>query len=105
MNTDTYNPHDPNPSHGPGEPPDHGNDHGTKIILNLNEVTVRSSHLNYAQLVKLAFPDDPSPDTSDAVYTITISAPLLGEISLARGDKPVKVEEGMVCHVRTTGRS
>lgn len=102
MNIDTH-PHDPNPSHGVGDPPGHGA--AIKIILNLNEVIVHSSRLNYAQLVKLAFPDDPPAETSDIVYTITISSPALGEISLARGDKPVKVEEGMVCHVRTTGRS
>jgi hypothetical protein len=105
MNTDTNNPHDHRPSHGSGEPPGHGDNQGITIVLNLNEVVVHSSHLNYAQLVKLAFPDDPPAETSDIVYTITISSPSLGEISLARGDKPVKVEEGMVCHVRTTGRS
>jgi hypothetical protein len=105
MNTDTHHPHDPAPSHGEGRPPDPGHSQGTTIVLNLEEVVVHSRHLNYAQLVKLAFPDDPPAETSDIVYTITISSPSLGEISLARGDKPVPVEEGMVCHVRTTGRS
>lgn len=105
MNTETHNAHDSDLSHGEGQPPDRGESKATTIILNLNEVVVRSSRLNYAQLVKLAFPDDPPVETSEIVYTITISSPSLGEISLARGDKPVPVEEGMVCHVRTTGRS
>jgi hypothetical protein len=105
MDTDTLHQHDPAPSHGERQPPDPGHNQGTTIVLNLNEVIVHSHYLNYAQLVKLAFPDDPPAETSDIIYTITISSPSLGEISLARGDKPVPVEEGMVCYVRTTGRS
>lgn len=77
----------------------------TKIILNLEEIEVPQEKLTYAQLVHLAYPQDPPADTSDFIYTITISHPELGDLSLARGDKPVPVKEGMVCHVRKTGRS
>jgi hypothetical protein len=102
MNTSNDSSHEPAAN---GRRPGQGNPSGTTIVVNLDEVEVKSSHLNYAQLVKLAFPDDPPADDSDIVYTITISSPSLGDISLARGDKPVKVEEGMVCNVRKTGRS
>lgn len=77
----------------------------TKIVLNLEEIEVPQEKLTYAQLVHLAYPQDPPADTSDFIYTITISHPELGDLSLARGDKPVAVKEGMVCHVRKTGRS
>lgn len=77
----------------------------TKIILNLEEVTVHQEKLTYAQLVHLAYPQDPPADASEFIYTITVSHPDLGDLSLARGDKPVPVKEGMVCNVRKTGRS
>jgi hypothetical protein len=77
----------------------------TKIVLNLEEIEVPQEKLTYAQLVHLAYHQDPPADTSDFIYTITISHPKLGDLSLARGDKPVPVKEGMVCHVRKTGRS
>ncbi|MCF1444993.1 multiubiquitin domain-containing protein [Ralstonia nicotianae] len=79
--------------------------HATKIVVNLDEVEVHQEKLTYAQLVHLAYPQDPPAESSDIVYTITISAPDLGDFSLARGDKPVPVKQGMVCHVRKTGRS
>lgn len=77
----------------------------TKIVLNLEGVEVHQEKLTYAQLVHLAYPQDPPADTSDFIYTITISHADLGDLSLARGDKPVPVKEGMVCYVRKTGRS
>lgn len=79
--------------------------HVTKIIVNLDEIEVHQENLTYAQLVHLAYPQDPPAESSDMVYTITISSPELGDFSLARGDKPVPVKQGMVCHVRKTGRS
>lgn len=77
----------------------------TKIILNLDEIEVHQEKLTYAQLVHLAYPQDPPADTSDFIYTITITYADGESLSLARGDKPVPVKEGMVCHVRKTGRS
>jgi hypothetical protein len=77
----------------------------TKIVLNLVELDVPQERLTYAELVHLAYPQDPPADGSDFIYTITISHPDLGDLSLARGDKPVPVKAGMVCHVRKTGRS
>lgn len=77
----------------------------TKIIVNLEEVEVHQEKLTYAQLVHIAYPNDPPADSSDVIYTVTVSHPSLGDISLARGDKPVTVKAGMVCHVRKTGRS
>lgn len=77
----------------------------TKIILNMEEIEVRQEKLTYAQLVHLAYPNDPPADTSDIVYTITVSHPDLGDLSVARGAKPVPVKKGMVCNVRKTGRS
>ncbi|MBP0624904.1 multiubiquitin domain-containing protein [Cupriavidus consociatus] len=77
----------------------------TRIILNLDPIDVHQEKLTYAQLVHFAYPQDPPADTTDFIYTITISHPDLGDLSLARGDKPVPVKEGMVCHVRKTGRS
>lgn len=79
--------------------------HATKIIVNLEEVEVHQEKLMYAQLVHIAYPNDPPADSSDVIYTVTVSHPSLGDISLARGDKPVTVKAGMVCHVRKTGRS
>ena len=79
--------------------------HATKIIVNLEEVEVHQDKLTYAQLVHFAYPKDPPAETSDLIYTITISHPSFGDISLARGDKPITVKSGMVCHVRKTGRS
>lgn len=77
----------------------------TKIILNMEEVEVPQEHITYAQLAHLAFPQDPPTDSSEIVYTISVSHPDIGDQSLARGSKPVSVKEGMVCHVRKTGRS
>jgi len=77
----------------------------TKIVLNLDEIEVHQEKLTYAQLVHLAYPQDPPADTSDFIYTVTISYPNGESLSLARGDKPVPVKQGMVCHVRKTGRS
>jgi hypothetical protein len=79
--------------------------HATKIIINLDEIEVHQEKLTYAQLVHLAYPQDPPADTSDFIYTVTVTYPDGESLSLARGDKPVLVKEGMVCHVRKTGRS
>jgi hypothetical protein len=76
----------------------------TKIILNMDEIEVHQERLTYQQLARLAYPQDPE-DNEDIVYTITVSHQDFGDVSLARGDKPIKVKEGMVCHVRKTGRS
>ena len=77
----------------------------TKIILNMNEVEVHQKKFTYAFLANLAYPDDPPAESSDIIYTITVSDPKHGECSLARGEKPIEVTEGMVCNVRKTGRS
>lgn len=77
----------------------------TEIILNMEKIEVNQEKLTYAQLVHLAYPQDPPADTSENVYTITVSHPDLGDISVARGAKPVPVKKGMVCNVRKTGRS
>ncbi|MEB2540113.1 MULTISPECIES: multiubiquitin domain-containing protein [Burkholderia] len=79
--------------------------HTTTIIVNLDQVQVHEAKLTYAQLVHLAYPQDPPADTSDIVYTVTVDYPDGQSLSLARGEKPVPVKEGMVCHVRKTGRS
>jgi len=83
----------------------HVDQHKPKFILNLDEVEHHHHELSYAELVFLAYPQDPPADTSDIIYTITIEY-LEGEIiSFARGDKPVPIKQGMVCNVRKTGRS
>jgi len=79
--------------------------HATKIVVNLEEVEVHQEKLTYAQLVHLAYPGDPHADATDVIYTVTVSHPSFGDLSLARGDKPVTVKPGMVCNVRKTGRS
>lgn len=76
----------------------------TKIILNMEEVEVRQERLNYQQLAKMAYPNDPDQAELTA-YTITVSYPDGREQSLAKGDKPVEVIEGMVINVRKAGRS
>lgn len=76
----------------------------TKIILNMEEVEVRQDRLNYQQLAKLAYPQDPD-HAEETAYTITVSYPDGREQSLAKGDKPVEVIEGMVINVRKAGRS
>lgn len=83
----------------------HTDHHKPKFILNLDEVEHHHHELSYAELVFLAYPQDPPADTSDIIYTITIEY-MKGEIiSFARGDKPVAIKQGMVCNVRKTGRS
>jgi len=76
----------------------------TKVILNMEEVEVRQERLNYQQLAKLAYPMDPD-HAEETAYTITVSYPDGREQSLAKGDKPVEVMEGMVINVRKAGRS
>ena len=77
----------------------------TTIVVNLSSVEVHQEKLTYAQLVHLAYPQDPPAESSDVIYTVTVSYPEGESLSLARGDNPVQVKEGMVCHVRKTGRS
>lgn len=83
----------------------HAEHHKPKFILNLNEIEHHHEELSYAQLVFLAYPQDPPADTSDNIYTITIEYENGETISFARGDKPVPIKQRMVCNVRKTGRS
>jgi hypothetical protein len=76
----------------------------TTIILNMEQVQIRQERLNYQQLAKLAYPQDPDR-AEETAYTITVSYPDGREQSLARGDKPLEVIEGMVINVRKAGRS
>lgn len=76
----------------------------TKIILNMEEVEVHQPQLNYQQFAKLAYPKDPD-HADDLAYTITLSYPDGRERSIAKGDKPSEVVEGMVVNVRKAGRS
>lgn len=78
----------------------------TNIILNMEAKVVHQAKLPYAQLVHLAYPEDPPADQSDIRYTVTVAyADGSGEFSLTKTSKPVDVKEGMVCNVRKTGRS
>lgn len=76
-----------------------------KIVLNMEEHHLQEDSVDYARLANLAYPQDPPALNSDIVYTITVSHPQIGDRSLARDDRPIELHEGMVCHVRKTGRS
>lgn len=78
--------------------------HVTKFILNMEEIEVHQGRLNYQQFAKLAYPGDPD-HADDVAYTITVSYPDGRERSVAKGDKPVEVVQGMVVNVRKAGRS
>lgn len=75
------------------------------IVINMEPHQVDDETIDYARLAQLAYPQDPPALTSDIVYTVTVSHPKLGDRSMARDDHPVPLHDGMVCHVRKTGRS
>lgn len=76
------------------------------VVIHINTVAFPVPHglISYEELAKLEYPGDDVTD-KEINYTISVEYPGQGPISLARGDKPVHVKEGMECHVRKSGRS
>jgi hypothetical protein len=80
--------------------------HGNHVTIFINTVPFQVPHgrISYEELAKLEYPGDDVND-KEIIYTISVEYAGMGPISLARGDKPVHVEEGMECNVRKSGRS
>ncbi len=73
------------------------------VIVNGQQRTVESQIVSYEEVVKLAYPTPPSPDTR---YTVTYrNAKEPKEGSLARGQSVEIKKEGTIFNVKATGRS
>jgi len=73
------------------------------IIVNAEQKTVGSDEVSYDEVVKLAYPTPPSPDTR---YTVTYrNAVHPKEGSLAQGQSVKVKKEGTIFNVKTTGKS
>jgi hypothetical protein len=76
---------------------------GVVIIVNGEQKTVASDDVSYEEVVKLAYPTPPSPDTR---YTVTYrKAKEPKEGSLAPGQSVEAKKEGTIFNVKTTGKS
>jgi hypothetical protein len=73
------------------------------IIVNLEPKTVESREVSYEQVVKLAYPTPPSPETR---YTVTYrKAEKPHEGSLAPGQSVEVKKDGTIFNVKATGKS
>lgn len=81
-------------------------DHKSVLIhINTIDFHVPPGQISYEELAKLEYPQDDANDLT-IIYTVSVEYPGgNGSISLARGEKPVHVKEGMICHVLKSGRS
>ncbi len=75
-----------------------------RIIVNAVEVTVESDIVTYEQVVKIAYPTPPAPDTR---YTVTYrkAKEPNHEGSLAPGQSVEVRKEGTIFNVKVTGKS
>lgn len=73
-----------------------------QIKINGRERTVTQDTLSYDEVVALAFPDD---QHSTFTYTVTYSGQHVPDGSLAEGQKPVQLHNGMKFYVTKTNRS
>lgn len=75
----------------------------TRIIVNAEPHVVQSDVVSYEQLVTLAYPTPPSPDT---LFTVTFrNAKDLKEGSLAPGSTVQVRSAGTIFNVKATGKS
>ena len=73
------------------------------VIVNGQRHTVESRIMSYEEVVKLAYPTPPSPDTR---YTVTYrNAEESKQGSLAPGHSVEIKKEGTIFNVKATGRS
>lgn len=77
-------------------------EHAT-IIVNGERKTVPSQVVTYTEVVKLAYPTPPSPDTTFTVTYRNAEEPREG--SLVEGQSVKVREEGTIFNVRATGKS
>jgi hypothetical protein len=76
---------------------------GFDIIVNAQPHTVESRTVTYDEVVKIAYPTQPSPETR---YTVTYrNAEKPKEGSLAPGESVEVKKEGTIFNVKATGRS
>ncbi|HLW01627.1 MAG TPA: multiubiquitin domain-containing protein [Ktedonobacterales bacterium] len=73
------------------------------IIVNAERKTVPSLEVSYTEVVKLAYPTPPSPDTTFTVTYRNAVDPREG--SLVEGQSVKVREEGTIFNVRATGKS
>ncbi len=74
------------------------------IIVNAEQKTVPSREVSYTEVVTLAFPTPPSPDTTFTVTYRNAVGPNK-EGSLVDGQSVKVREEGTIFNVRATGKS
>ncbi len=74
------------------------------IIVNAEKKTVPSREVSYAEVVSLAYPTPPSPDTTFTVTYRNAVGPNK-EGSLVDGQSVKVREEGTIFNVRATGKS
>lgn len=74
------------------------------IIVNAQPKPVPSREVSYAEVVSLAYPTPPAPDTT---FTVTYrnAAEPQREGSLVEGQSVTVKEEGTIFNVRATGKS
>jgi hypothetical protein len=74
------------------------------IIVNAEQKTVLSREVSYTEVVALAYPTPPSPDTT---FTVTYrnAEGLQKEGSLVNGQSVKVKKEGTIFNVRATGKS
>lgn len=73
------------------------------IIINAEQKTVPSREVSYTEVVTLAYPTPPSPDTTFTVTYRNAVEPKEG--SLVNGQSVKVKEEGTIFNVRATGKS
>lgn len=86
----------------PNSSPATGHDKTHTIIVNGRPREVTGNKISYEEVVKLAFPDDPSNQDSD--YTVAYANPHGKDGTLVAG-QGTTVKEGMVFNVTKTNRS
>lgn len=74
------------------------------IIVNGERHTVESKEVSYEQVIEMAYPTSPEPDTR---YTVTYrkAKGRIQEGSLAPGQLVEVKKEGTIFNVKTTGKS
>ncbi len=73
------------------------------VIVNGQQYTVESRIMSYEQVVELAYPTPPSPDTRYTVTYRNAEEPKQG--SLAPGHSVEIKKEGTIFNVKATGKS
>jgi len=88
---------------GGTDPGDHSHDKEYTIVINGTEHTLPEATITYEQLVTLAYPSPPSPDTR---FTVTFrKAAVPHEGSLSEGMSVEVKHRGTIFNVKATGKS